>query len=641
MNKWFLSAELFSLILIVILMLNFYERRWKDFPRRKIYHLCLVTSASSILLNMLCVYTIACAWKIPLWVNIVCNSAYFLLIVLVSSIIAYYLMYLLYEHIYQRKGLRAFLGILVFLFVLYLILIIYNVKSGVVFYFDENREYHRGPLVNIGYGIMAIQLLLLILFTYRNKFSIGAPMKRVMSLLPPSIILLTIYQIIYPEVLFNGGILVAANIILFINFQSRRIEQDTLTTGGNRKSFHQELEMRIAGAQQFQVIMVAIHKFGSINYRYGNEKGDELLYGIAKWLERSHPSGAFFRVGNVEFALMVPYKEREAANELLDKIWTRFQQPWMIDEVNVVLDTSFAELICTEQKWNATDIMEFLNFSLSIAGSFKNRVTRFDEETYNKMERRNKLIKHMQYSAKEELFQVWFQPIYHCSTGRYAMAEALVRMVDSEGEHASPSEFVPLAEQHGLITEISRVVLEDTCRLLADPSAAGLESVSVNLSMQQFISSELPRDIGTLIEKYHLDPGRLRLEVTERVLSEDSPQMHQVMDELEKMGVRFALDDFGTGYSNLSTVMDCPFSCIKLDKSLIQRCPDNERSASIVDAMLDLFHHIGFEVVAEGVETKAQAETLTDKGADWIQGFYYARPMPKDAFLYFINTSNK
>lgn len=636
--KWFLSAELFSLILILILTLNYYERRWKDYPRRRLYHLCLLTSAASILLNILCVYTISRAWDMPLWINLLCNSAYFLLIVTVSTIIAYYLMYLLFEHIYQRSGLLKFRRILLALYGFYFLLLVYNLPSGIIFYFDQNRVYHRGPLINSGYGVMAIQLLLLVVFTLRNHDSISHSMRRVMRLLPPVVLLLTAYQLLYPDVLFNGGIIVAANIILLVNFQSRRIEQDTLTSSGNRNSFHQELSLRLGGQQHFQIIVIAIHQFGTVNCSYGHKTGDALLYEIARWLETVSSSGNSFRIGNVEFALLVPYKGIVSSEKLIDTVYRRFQEPWIIGDMNVVLDTSFAELIYTDQDWNATNILEFLNFSLSLAKEAENHMIRFDEDTYRKMEQRNQIIQRMQQCEKESLFQVWYQPIYNCRTGTFDMAEALIRMKDQDGKQIPPGLFVPLAEQHGLISEISFAVFQNACRLLSSIPAEMLSSVSVNLSMQQFMSNDLISDIENLLNQYSFDPGRLKLEVTERVLSEDIPHMRQVMTELNRRGICFSLDDFGTGYSNLSVVLDCSFACIKLDRSLIRGYTDNERSSSIVNTMLELFHHMNCQVIAEGVETAEQADALIRQGADWIQGYYYARPMPEDEFLAFLRS---
>lgn len=622
-------------------MLNFYERRWKGFPQRKLYQLCLLTSAGSILLNILCVYMIHLAWDLPLWVNLLCNSAYFLLIVTVSTIIAYYLMRLLYEHIYQQRQQRIFTGILLFLYLLFFALILYNLRSGVIFYFDEDRIYRRGPLINLGYGIMGVQLLMLIYVNVRNRKSISPAMRRVMRILPPIILLLTAYQLVYPDVLFNGGIIVAANIILLVNFQSRRVEQDTLTSSGNRKSFHQELSLRLGGRQHFQVIVIAIHQFASINHRYGHEKGDHLLYEIAMWLETLHPSGTSFRVGNVEFTLLVPYTGMVSSGKLLETVYQRFSKPWDMGDSNVILDTSFAELICTDQDWNATDIMEFLNFSLSLAKERKDRIVRFDESVYRTMEQRNQIIHQMQQSVRENLFQVWYQPIYHCASGKFLMAEALVRMQGADGTLVSPAIFIPLAEQHGLIAEISSIVLQNVSRLLAATAPEQLNVVSVNLSMQQFMSPSLIAELQALVEQYHFAPERMKLELTERVLSEDLPRMHRIMDELQQIGFGFSLDDFGTGYSNLSAVLDCSFSSIKMDKSLIQEYSDNNRFTFLVNAMMDLFHQMGCQVVAEGVETEAQAQALTSRGADWIQGFYYARPMPETEFLQFLREHNE
>ena len=212
--------------------------------------------------------------------------------------------------------------------------------------------------------------------------------------------------------------------------------------------------------------------------------------------------------------------------------------------------------------------------------------------------------------------------------------------MDSEGNLISPSIFIPLAEQHGLINEIGSITLLSAGRLLENTDPEQLKVVSVNLSMQQFMSADLVSDLQALTERFHFDPSRLKLELTERVLSEDIPRMKQMMTELQQMGFLFSLDDFGIGYSNLSTVLDYSFSSIKLDKSLIQGYSDNKQSAFIVNAMLDLFHHMGCQVVAEGVETEAQAQALISRGADWIQGFYYAKPMPEAEFLQFLRDQN-
>lgn len=636
MDKWFLSVEIFSLILMLILTLNFHDRRWNDFPQRRLYNLCLLSSTVSILLNILSVYAIQYARGLPLWLNLLCNSTYLLLIVTVSSIIAYYLMSLLCEHIYPCKGLQNFRKLLIFLHAIYLFLLFYNLYSGILFSFDQNLNYTRGPLINAGYGIMIIQLMVLTIFSYQNRNSISKSMRRVMHILPPVISLLTVYQLLFPEVLLNGGIIVAVNIILLVNFQSCRMEQDILTSCGNRISFHQEIQLRLGGRQQFQIIAIAIHQFRSINYSYGHQKGDALLYEIANWLDHLHSLVSSFRIGNMEFALLLPYQGSASAEKWISSIYQRFQQPWVLGKMQVMLSISLAELIYTDQAWSATKIMEFLNFSLALAKDREDHVVRFDTEIYRQMEQHNQLMLRMQKSIRDHLFHVWYQPIYNCQTGKFDMAEALVRMEDAQGNPISPELFVPLAEEYELIQGISREILEKVGHLLTRTTPEQLTSISVNLSMQQFLSVTFMDELDAWLQRYSFDPSRLTLEVTERVLASNLVQMQKVMMLLKEKGIHLALDDFGIGYSNLSMILNCPFSHIKLDQSLIRQYTENERSQVMIQSLLELFHQMNFQVVVEGVETKAQAEAMIGQRADYIQGYYFAHPMPEDQFLSFL-----
>ena len=226
--------------------------------------------------------------------------------------------------------------------------------------------------------------------------------------------------------------------------------------------------------------------------------------------------------------------------------------------------------------------------------------------------------------------------MYRCGTGAFSSAEALLRLEDFQGRAVPPSVFIPLAEETGLIDELSWIVLEEVCRLLGGGQAAGLETVSINLSMQQFMDPDLTGRVTGCLARHGVSPERLKIEITERVLLQDLERMRKVMGELSAKGVRFYLDDFGTGYSNLSSVLDLPFECIKLDQSLLVAFPEDRRADMLVHTLLELFHKMGQRVVVEGVETAAQAEGLRRYDADWLQGYYYARPLPEERLLSFL-----
>ena len=626
-----MSVEFFCLIVVLVLILNYYDRRWAASGQSRLYTLCLWLSAATIALNMACVFTIEHFSLFPLWVNLLLNSCYFAMVAALATLTAYYLLRLILEHVYDNRCRRVLSAVMAAIYALYMALLLLNLRLGILFYFDRDGIYRRGPLINVGYLLLGAELGLLVLCALQYRRSISQPMRRVMQILPPTVVLLMVYQLIYPDVLFNGSIIVAADLILLLNFQSRRVEMDSLTCVGNRSSFYRDLSLRLGGRQQFQVIVVDIRQFGMVNQRYGQANGDALLYEAARYLSGLHPRGRAFRVGNVEFALLAPYGGVVSAGKLLEEVRGRFGRGWELGALRISLEARFAELVYTDQDWTATDILEFLKYSVSLSDQREDHLVRFDEAVYRQMERRREVLLLMRRAVEEGRFQVWYQPVYHCADGAFSSAEALLRLRDDRGELVPPSLFIPLAEETGLIDQLSWIVLEEVCRLLSSGQVPQFRSVSINLSAQQFLSGETVERITGCLRRYRLDPGRLKLEITERVLSEDMVRTRAMMERLTAMGVRFYLDDFGTGYSNLAGVLELPFDCVKLDHSLIAGYPDDERTSAVVDTMLELFHAMGCRVVAEGVETDRQARAITAKGADWIQGYHYARPMPPEA----------
>lgn len=636
MLTWSISAELLSLILLLVLMLSFYEKRWTSSPRSRIYSVCLWLSMAAILLNLTCVVTLSQPQFVPRWVNLALNSAYFLLLVLLSTTFAYYLFYLVLEHVYDRHCMRRATVVLAVLFASYALVMVCNLFTGWIFSLDEAGLYCRGPLINLGYGVMGAELVMVLLCAWRNRSSISAPMLHVIRILPPAVALLTAYQIAFPNILLNGSLIVLADLLLLLNFQSRRVEVDSLTWVNNRSSFFQELTLRLAGQQQFQVLVVSLRHFTFVNQHYGYSNGDSLLVRVAVWLTNLHPQGQAFRLGNVEFALLVPYTGVVAAQRTLDAIYDRFQQPWPIGSSQVVLETNFAELIHTDQDWNATDALEFLQYSLRVAAHREDHLVCFDKATYLELEQRRHILQLLRRAIQQKSFQVWYQPLYHCETGSFSSAEALLRLRDEKGKLVPTGLFISIAEESGLLDDISWLVLDQVCALLGSGKVPELRSISVNLSMQQFMSDSLLQRVQDSLARYQVPPEKLKIEITERVLAQDIDRMRSLMEQFSALGVGFYLDDFGTGYSNLATVLDLPFGCIKLDHGLVRGLPDREQSRLMVCTMLELFHNIGCQVVAEGVEQPQQAAILRDWGADWLQGYYFARPIPEEDLVSFL-----
>ncbi len=225
--------------------------------------------------------------------------------------------------------------------------------------------------------------------------------------------------------------------------------------------------------------------------------------------------------------------------------------------------------------------------------------------------------------------KVNYQPLYCCHKDIFCSAEALLRLSDKDGAPISPERFIPIAEENGMIEELTAIVLEDICDLFTSGKCPTLQSVSINLSMKQFLNPALPREIRAYLDERGVSPDHLKVEMTERFILHDAEYARRQMEELEALGISVYMDDFGTGYSNLSNVLRFPFSFIKLDRSLISPIEDNKHAATMVGSLIKLFGDMDKRVVAEGVENEGQVALLRALGIDMIQGFYYARPTDK------------
>lgn len=639
MVRWSLSSEFLALILLAILMLTFYERERVVGFRRRNYWICLWLSVCSILLDAVCIYTLDAGAGVPQAVNLWLNSAYFLFNVLACSVVADYLFILTLEHVYEKHCLRrARIGIWG-ITLLYTGLVLWNSRSGVLFYFDQAGNYCRGPWNGAGYAVMVCEILLLVLCYFQNRSSVDRGMARVMRTMPPILVLLAAFQAYYPELLLNGTLFAIADLILFLNFQSRRVETDSLTGIGNRKCFFSELTMRLAGKQPFQVILVGLRQFSEINRRFGHRWGDQFLYEVACELEGMGEAARVFRFSSVDFAVLLPQGACLEGRAPLEALRAKMEKSWRLGEVSSTIPFSLAVLNYDGQDWTASQIVEFMEYTLRLAKEDPKGEAVFDTETQGAVARRKQVVELMRRRLEEGRFQVWYQPIYSCRAGAFRAAEALLRMQDDQGRQVSPTEFIPLAEESGLEGELNRLVLKETCRFLPRARALGLESVSINLSMQQLVDQELPGYIERCLEQFGASAEQLKLEITERVLLQNMGEARRQMEALERMGLRFHLDDFGTGYSNLSRVLEMSFERVKLDQSLLSEFPECDRADRLVRTMTQLFHEMGQEVVAEGIERQAQTDQLERYGVDWLQGYLFTRPVTEEELTELLSQS--
>ena len=242
----------------------------------------------------------------------------------------------------------------------------------------------------------------------------------------------------------------------------------------------------------------------------------------------------------------------------------------------------------------------------------------------------------------EDRVVVHYQPIYSVKEKRFTSAEALVRIADQDGNLVPPIKFIQVAEKTGLIMDLGRRVLEKACRLYHDRDlhSLGLHYIEVNLSVVQCADARLSEDYLRIMEDAGVDPRRINLEITESTSAREKKKLIAHMEKMIRQGVNFSLDDFGSGASNLNYVMDMPVNIVKFDKEMTQAYFLSDKARYVMDAAMHMIHGMGLDIVAEGVETQAQWRKMEEISIDYIQGYYFSKPLPEQEFLDFLRQKN-
>lgn len=420
---------------------------------------------------------------------------------------------------------------------------------------------------------------------------------------------------------------------------------DSMTHLRDRMTFFSDIRKYEAEGVHAHIVLLQITRLINVNRKYGVQAGDKLLEDIAGYLSEVYPGYRAYRIANSRFTLLGPECSRQEAEKLTGCLQKRFREDWLIRQeeethkiqVKALLIHFYAELEDTEN-----DLLDKMNYAVSVFPSRKKDGVLFiDEEIQAAMEHQQYVMKEIRYAIEQKTFQMYYQPIYDCATERFISAESLIRLFSRDGVFISPGEFIPMAEENDLIDAISWIVLEKVCEFLGENPNLPLKTISINMTGQQILDPTFIKRIEQNLAKNRIEGSRLRIEITERTVTDDFAEVKKVMERLADMGIHFYLDDFGTGYSNLSSMLSLPFEVIKFDQSLVKTMDKSERALKTIGLLAEIMHENGYYIVAEGIETGEQARDASQKKIDRIQGFYYAKPLSGDELITFLSQYQK
>lgn len=421
-------------------------------------------------------------------------------------------------------------------------------------------------------------------------------------------------------------------------------EHDPLTGLSNRRGFELVLQPALSRAKRSKdklaLLLLDLDDFKSINDTLGHDAGDQLLVEIAARLRKVvRDTDYLCRLGGDEFVVLMTRLERdEQAVYLANRIIETLQNPIQLGATERVITTSIGIATLGENAGNEVDLLKCADVALYQAKEDGRNQSRFFSADLQEAVQFQQKMKHdLRKALERHEFRVFYQAQINAHDGSLGGVEALLRWQHPTLGLLAPAKFLAIAEESGLIVEIGNWVLHESCRQLKDwqqrmPDICPRMAVAVNLSAVQIRQNTLPSVIRNTLDALDLDGSCLELEITESVLIDDTPATAAMLDSIAAQGITLSMDDFGTGYSSMNHLNQFPISVLKIDREYIWAIGCNNKTERLLVALVAFAKALDLKVVAEGVETQAQADFCTRLGCDLLQGYYYSQPVAADKF---------
>lgn len=461
-------------------------------------------------------------------------------------------------------------------------------------------------------------------------------------------------NLLYDDVIAHHQQLKAQNELLFlynteIEANQERLEflayTDTLTGMPNRKMILEQIDLMIdlnkENPHHFALVFIDLDNFKKINDSMGHGAGDLLLQQVTIRLRNAMDDKDLLgRLGGDELAILV---RRQISDEKIlgdiQKLLNLLGNPFKLDDKSAIITASFGIAIWPVDASNSSDLLKAADTAMYKAKAMGKNCIQFyrkemKTEVLYKMELENQMIE----AFEKEMFFVEYQPIVDVEDQKKASFEALLRW-DAPGRGlVSPAEFIPMAEEIGLIGELGEWVLRQACGKIREVREQyGMDiHIAVNVSAVQMKRPDFLAGVKAVIQEAGTPPERLTIEITESVFIGNMEQAIAIISDLKEFGVLISLDDFGTGYSSLSYLLQLPIDVLKIDRSFIASIEKGEKNNRIVGSIIEMVHGLGIQVVAEGVEEISQFDFLKDKNCDWIQGYLMSRPLGDAAMAEYL-----
>ncbi len=514
--------------------------------------------------------------------------------------------------------------------------------TGWVFTINENREYIRGPGVIVLYLILLYYILFGTFCLVRGISKIG---KRRFYLTLSFVFLtsvMVVLQMLFPRLLVQHAGIAVSLLLIFTSLQNPADYIDPVSFLYNRKSFASITSRCFERGSSFSVILVSIDDIEFFSRTFGGKGIEDILRDIGVFLKGIVPNADFFYLEKGLFAIAVRETNQDRIIRHCDLIENRFLQNWKNNYLELRLNVHQCVIECPIDAEDPEVLIDVIN---SIEPVLQHNSERFlyanqiDIKTQKEKTHIQQLIK---TAISENRVEVYYQPLWSTEEKCIIGAEALIRMRDENGQFISPEIFIPMAEQDGSVLRLGQFVFEEVCRFLSTyrMSLGKVHMIDVNLSVAQCMQTQLADDLADTVELYMLSPSQINLEITETAAAHTPEMLRINMKRLIESGFSFSLDDYGSGYAGINYMIHLPFSMIKIDKDIVWNAMKDKKAYIMLTSTVDMLKKLNLKIVAEGVENQEMVDILTELGVDYLQGYFFSKPVPQTEFYQMVKTES-
>ena len=514
-------------------------------------------------------------------------------------------------------------------------IVLTNPFTEKLFYFDISAGYVEGPWYRLMYysALFHLAVILILVISWKKEFG---PQKIKVIL---DILILcgcgVVIQLLYYPLLMTGFGMSLGILALFLTINNPNANRDSLTGVYNHLYLTRRSDELIAAGKSFHIITIYLYQLKHINKVAGVEGGDYILQLTAKKLEELCGSRVFRITGKRFLVLAMSLQEYEYYITQIKKMFETDMQ--MDADSSKPATPVILSGIVHGQKLGASGLMleyaEYLE-SLSMQNGMI-EVIQDDQQTMDGFLYNKKVEQYLHTAIAQDLFEVYYQPVYSTEKNDFVTLEALSRLHHPELGWIAPDVFIQIAEKNHMIEQITDLQFKRICMFINEHRGLmkKLFNIKVNLSSLDLMRSDCSSHFIRMMDDMDIQHDWIQFEITETVATEYNAGLGMVVDGFMAAGVRLCLDDFGSGYANLNTVMRLPFSAIKIDRTLLFDICNDKKRAMFYQSIIETFHRMGYSIVSEGVETEEEMSLLSSWGVDMIQGYYFSRPLPVEELL--------